>query len=108
LIVASRGSIPSSVIRRSTFSTTTMASSTSRPIASTMPNRVSVLIEKPNSASTPNVPSSTTGTAIAGTSVARQLCRNTNITMMTSTIAMISVSTTSWIESFTKSVESRG
>ena len=38
----------SSRIRRSTFSTTTIASSTSRPIASTMPNRVSVLMEKPN------------------------------------------------------------
>ena len=30
---------------RSTFSTTTMASSTSRPMASTMANMVSVLIE---------------------------------------------------------------
>jgi hypothetical protein len=32
---------------RSTFSMTTMASSTRMPIASTMPNRVSTLIEKP-------------------------------------------------------------
>jgi hypothetical protein len=45
LRVASRGDRPSSLITRSTFSTTTMASSTSRPIASTMPNMVSVLIE---------------------------------------------------------------
>ena len=45
LAVASRGARPSSLIRRSTFSTTTMASSTSSPIASTMANMVSMLIE---------------------------------------------------------------
>ena len=33
---------------RSTFSTTTIASSTRMPIASTMPNMVSTLIEKPS------------------------------------------------------------
>ena len=43
--VASRGGSPSSLMMRSTFSTTTMASSTSRPIASTMANMVSMLIE---------------------------------------------------------------
>ena len=43
--VASTGVSPSSVISRSTFSTTTMASSTSRPIASTTANMVSMLIE---------------------------------------------------------------
>ena len=43
--VASRAGSPSSRIMRSTFSTTTMASSTSRPIASTMANSVRVLIE---------------------------------------------------------------
>ena len=35
----------SSCMMRSTFSSTTMASSTTIPMASTMPNRVSVLIE---------------------------------------------------------------
>ena len=45
LRVASFGLRPSSVITRSTFSTTTIASSTSRPMASTMPNMVRVLIE---------------------------------------------------------------
>ena len=45
LRVASSGDRPSSAISRSTFSTTTIASSTSRPIASTTPNIVSVLIE---------------------------------------------------------------
>ncbi len=42
--VASRGLSPLSMLR-STFSTTTMASSTTMPIASTRPNSVSVLIE---------------------------------------------------------------
>ena len=45
LRVASMGDKPSSDITRSTFSTTTMASSTSRPMASTRPNMVRVLIE---------------------------------------------------------------
>ena len=45
LRVASFGERPSSRMIRSTFSTTTMASSTSRPMASTMANMVSVLIE---------------------------------------------------------------
>ena len=72
LRVASFGDRPSSSITRSTFSTTTMASSTSRPIASTMANMVSVLMVKPAAASTPNVPSRTTGTAIVGISVARK------------------------------------
>ncbi|CSG30932.1 Uncharacterised protein [Shigella sonnei] len=43
LRVASRGVSPSSLIIRSTFSTTTIASSTSRPIASTIANMVKVL-----------------------------------------------------------------
>ncbi len=43
--VASFGGSPSWLMTRSTFSTTTMASSTSRPIASTIANMVKVLIE---------------------------------------------------------------
>jgi hypothetical protein len=42
------GLICCSRIRRSTFSSTTMASSTTMPIASTMANKVRVLIEKPS------------------------------------------------------------
>ena len=45
LRAASLGESPSSAISRSTFSTTTMASSTRRPMASTMANMVRVLIE---------------------------------------------------------------
>lgn len=44
LWAASRGRMPSSMWR-SMFSTTTIASSTTMPIASTSPNRVSTLIE---------------------------------------------------------------
>ena len=44
-LVASFGGSPSSLMMRSTFSTTTMASSTRMPTASTMPNMVSMLIE---------------------------------------------------------------
>jgi len=45
LRVASLGERPSSAMTRSTFSITTMASSTRRPMARTMPNIVSVLME---------------------------------------------------------------
>jgi hypothetical protein len=51
---------------RSTFSTTTMASSTTIPITSTMPNMVSTLIEKPSASSVAKVPSSAIGTTMVG------------------------------------------
>ncbi|SVJ58469.1 Uncharacterised protein [Klebsiella pneumoniae] len=108
LRAASLGDRPSSAITRSTFSTTTMASSTSKPMASTMPNMVRVLIEKPNAASTPKVPSSTTGTAMVGISVARKFCRNRYITRNTRRIASPRVFTTSWIEAETTGVVSYG
>ena len=57
---------------RSTFSTTTMASSTTIPIASTRPNSDSTLIEKPKPSSTANVPMIETGTATSGMTEARQ------------------------------------
>ena len=76
------------------------------PIASARPNSVSVLMVKPAIEKMAKVPSSTTGTAIAGTSVARQLCRNTNITIMTSAIASSSDFSTSLTESLMKAVES--
>ena len=108
LRVASRGPSPSSAMTRSTFSTTTMASSTSRPMDSAMPNMVSVLMEKPKAASTPKVPSKTTGTAIVGMSVARAFCRNRYMTRNTSTTASNSVLTTSLIEVRTNGVVSSG
>ncbi|MNE28430.1 hypothetical protein D3C80_1218710 [compost metagenome] len=108
LRVASFGDSPSSDITRSTFSTTTMASSTNRPIASTIPNIVRVLIEKPNAARIAKVPSNTTGTAMVGINVARKFCRNRYMTRNTSKIASISVFTTSLMEILTNGVVSYG
>ena len=56
LRVACRGGRPSSLITRSTFSTTTMASSTTMPITSTMPNMVSTLMENPSLATRQTCP----------------------------------------------------
>ena len=54
------------------------------------------------------MPSSTTGTAIVGISVARKFCRNRYITRNTSTIASNSVFTTSSMEMRTNGVVSIG
>ena len=63
---------------------------------------------KPAAAMTPNVPRSTTGTAMVGMSVARKFCRKRNMTRNTRAIASRSVFTTSSIESRTKGVVSTG
>ena len=60
---------------------------------------VSVLIEKPKMLMTANVPNTTTGTANVGIIVARQFCKNRNITIKTKMIASIKVLTTLLIES---------
>ena len=65
---------------RSTFSTTTMASSTTMPIASTRPKSDSMLSEKPKAAMAANVPISDTGIASSGMTLARQFCRKTSTT----------------------------
>ena len=72
--VASLAFMPVSSMLRATFSTTTIASSTTMPIASTSPNSVSVLSEKPSSAMTANVPISETGIVRLGISVVRKSC----------------------------------
>ncbi len=104
--VASRGDIPCSMWC-STASTTTIASSTTRPTASTSPKSDSVLMENPSRGNAAKVPMSDTGTAIIGMRVARQFCRKTKTTMMTSTVASMSVSTISRMPSVTASVVSR-
>ena len=76
------------------------------PIASTMPNSVSMLIEKPSASMPMKVPTIDTGTAITGISVARRLCRNTNTTITTSTSASKKVWTTSEMEARVNSVVS--
>ena len=74
-----------------TPSTMTIASSTTMPMASTMANSVERLTVKPSAAIAAKAPMIVTGTVVAGTSVARQSCRNTRMTISTSTAASISV-----------------
>ena len=105
--VASAGDrFGSSSRTRSTFSTTTIASSTRMPIASTIASSETVLAEYPITSSTANAPITLTGTAIAGIRVARRLPRNRKTTMTTSPNALISVISTSWIVSRPKVIVS--
>ena len=85
-------------------STTVMASSTTRPVASTRPNRVSWLREKPKAFTKAKVPTRATGMAIAGTRVAFQSCRKMNSTSTTSTTASRRALLTPSIEALMKSV----
>ena len=55
---------------------TTMASSTTRPVASTRASRVSTLMEKPTTHMAASVPISAIGTVTAGMNVTRSDCRN--------------------------------
>src|SRR3984893_18039018 len=105
LRAASRGANPAAMLR-STFSTTTMASSTTMPMAKTSPNNDRLFKLNPRAAMTANVPMSDTGTAIMGMMVARQFCRNTKTTIRTRMIASNSVLYTSWIDSLTNTVVS--
>ncbi|MNS73167.1 hypothetical protein D3C72_1065990 [compost metagenome] len=75
-LAASFGGSLNSTMLRSTFSITTIASSTTMPMASTIPNKVSMLTEKPNMLMPTKAPMIDTGTARIGTMVARRLCRN--------------------------------
>ncbi len=77
LIAASFGARPLYFNSYSTASTTTIASSTTRPMANTIANRVNVLMEKSKRTKAANVPSKDTGTAIIGMIVERQDCKNT-------------------------------
>ena len=97
---ASRGARPVAMLR-STFSTTTMASSTTMPIANTSPNSDRLFSVKPNAAMKKNVPISDTGMATSGIIAARQVCRNRITTSTTSTMASpivsITASTDCWM-----------
>ena len=91
---------------RSTFSTTTIASSTTMPMASTSPNSDSALIEKPKRYRSEKVPTIDTGTATSGMIEARQVCRNRITTSTTSATDSNSVLTTDLIEARTNCVVS--
>ncbi len=97
----------SSSITRSTFSMTTIASSTTMPIARTSANSETVFAEKPIPSMTANVPMIETGTATSGISVVRSLPRNRNTTRPTRMNASISVRMTSRTVALTKTVVSK-
>ncbi len=104
LAAATAGTPPSRW--RLTFSTTMMASSTTRPMASTRASRVSRFTEKPSASMIANVPMSDSGIATIGMTTERGEPRNMKMTSITITSASMSVVATSWIELFTNTVES--
>jgi hypothetical protein len=77
------------------FSMTTIASSTTSPVARVRPKSVSVLIEKPKSFTNANVPIKETGIVIDGMSVLVPVWRKMKMTATTRAIASKSVMTTS-------------
>ena len=89
-----------------TASTTTIASSTTMPMASTRPNIDSVLTEKPSIGKKMNVPISETGTVSSGMSVARKFCRKMKTTRVTRMTASTKVCTIDSIDASTAGVVS--
>jgi hypothetical protein len=94
---AAKRSMPSSMWRE-VFSSTTMASSTTKPVATVSAISDRLLSEKPRIHITPKVPSSETMVATAGMKVARALRRNRLTTSTTRRIEMPSVTSTSCSE----------
>ncbi|KAG1473819.1 hypothetical protein G6F54_014338 [Rhizopus delemar] len=72
---------------RMMFSSTTMASSTTKPVAIVSAIKVRLLIEKPARYMMPKVPTRDSGTTTLGISVAVRLRRKTKVTMTTSPTA---------------------
>ena len=102
---AARAPIPSDR-RRTMFSKTTMASSTTMPVARTSARSIRMLIENPASQTAAKVPIKATGSAMAGIKVARRSIRKAKITAMTMRVDRISVSTTSSNAPCTKTASS--
>jgi hypothetical protein len=102
---ASVGDMPARMLR-STFSTTTIASSTTMPTASTRPNSDRLFSDIPSAYRTAKVPTNETGMAMTGISEARQVCRNRNTTPTTNAMATKIVVTTSCTDLATKIVGS--
>ncbi len=80
------------------FSTTTIASSTIMPVASTRASSVRMLIEKPSSQIAATVPMSAMGIAVAGIRVGRTAPMNAKMTATTTATAMDRVVNTSRTE----------
>ena len=91
------GAMPASICRH-IFSSTTTASSTTKPVAMVSAISDRLLMLKPARYMTPKLPSSDTGTATAGISAARTLRRNSTTTTTTRAIAISSARSTSVIE----------
>src|SRR5579883_1837824 len=91
---------------RSTFSTMTMASSTTRPTESTMANSVSRLMVKPATSMRNTAPISETGMATIGIRTERNDPRNKKMTTITMHSVSVSVLSTSLIASWMYAVES--
>ena len=87
-------SMPASMWRL-VFSSTTMASSTTKPVATVSAIRLRLFRLKPSKYITPNVPSSDTMVATAGMMVARALRRNSPTTSTTKMMETTSVSSIS-------------
>ena len=83
-----------------------IASSTTIPMASTIPNSVRLFKLKPIAAITAKVPTRETGTSIIGRIIARQSCRNSSTTIATRITASRSVLNTSSTDSWMKGVVS--
>jgi len=91
---------------RAMFSSMTMASSTTKPVAMVSAIRLRLFTEKPARYMTPKVPTSDSGTATLGISVAGRLRRNRKVTMTTSATANTSSFCTSRTEARMDSVRS--
>ena len=88
------------------FSSTTMASSTTMPMASTAASSVRVLIENPNITISPQAPISETGMVMMGIRVARKVRRKKKMIAATSTVASRMVLKTLSIEALMNTPES--
>ncbi|CSA65933.1 Uncharacterised protein [Vibrio cholerae] len=105
MIAARKGDSPS-LIWRSTFSRTTIASSTTRPIARTIASSVIRFQEKPIICITIATPISESGIVTIGMSTARSEPKNRVMTTRTISAASTMVLITSWIDSLIATVES--
>ncbi|SPY73889.1 Uncharacterised protein [Providencia alcalifaciens] len=94
LMAAIKGLRPFSICREM-FSKTTMASSTTKPVATVSAMSDRLLRLNPHKYIAVNVPISETGTAIAGISVARPERKKSSTTRITSAIAIINALSTS-------------
>jgi hypothetical protein len=93
-------------MKRSTFSTTTMASSTTMPMARTSPNKVRLLSEPERQHDRERADERDTGTASSGMIEARQVWRKSTTTMTTSRTASTKVPSTDFMEARTNFVVS--